>query len=246
MLIEYKKVSASNGLSWFSCGWTIFKQNVLTWILMTVVFIVLSLLGIIPLVGALIATLLMPVLSGGIMMAVDKSNHGERVTVSDLFLAFQDKQIMRRLLTIGAIGLAIMVLLTLLFGMGMGSMMMTMDPEHMQVSTHNMGWLGVMSLLSMLISLTWWMALMFAVPLVALNQAKPVPALKRSIRASLSNWLPLLIYGLIASLLLLVAIIPIGLGLLLVMPLLFCSVYCAFKDIFPQSDASIQAVSHTQ
>jgi uncharacterized membrane protein len=56
--------------------------------------------------------------------------------------------------------------------------------------------------------------------------------MKLSFVACLTNMLPFLLYGLIFMVLLIIAIIPFGLGLVLVVPLMMTSLYTSYVDIF--------------
>jgi uncharacterized membrane protein len=63
----------------------------------------------------------------------------------------------------------------------------------------------------------------------------PVEAMKASFRGCLRNWLPFLVYGVIAFILALLATLPAGLGWLVLLPVLTGSVYAGYKDIFLQA-----------
>jgi len=76
------------------------------------------------------------------------------------------------------------------------------------------------------------MALWFAPALVMLHGLGPLEAMKLSFVGCLRNMLPFLLYGLIALVLTVLAVIPVGLGLLVLGPMITASVYTAYKDIF--------------
>jgi len=65
-----------------------------------------------------------------------------------------------------------------------------------------------------------------------LENMKPLDAMKRSLAACLYNWLAFLVYGAILLVLWFVASIPLLLGLLVLLPVLFCSIYASYKDVF--------------
>ena len=75
------------------------------------------------------------------------------------------------------------------------------------------------------------MAVWFAPALVILNDVGPVEAMKLSFRACLRNIWPYLIYGLVWIPILIIAVIPLGLGLLVVYPAMMASIYVAYRDI---------------
>ena len=60
----------------------------------------------------------------------------------------------------------------------------------------------------------------------------PLAALKASFNACLKNSPPLLVYGLIVMLLVFFAVLPVGLGFLVLMPVLSGSAYVSYRDIF--------------
>jgi uncharacterized membrane protein len=57
-------------------------------------------------------------------------------------------------------------------------------------------------------------------------------AMRLSFFACLRNMLPFTLYGIISAVLLLVAMIPLGLGLLVMIPTMTASLYVSYKDIF--------------
>ena len=76
------------------------------------------------------------------------------------------------------------------------------------------------------------MALWFAPALVIFNDMQPVPALKSSFNACLKNIIPFLIYGIALFVLSLIASIPLFLGFLVLIPVIFTSIYTGYKDIY--------------
>ncbi len=76
------------------------------------------------------------------------------------------------------------------------------------------------------------MAFWIATPLVAVAGCKPWEAVERSFDAAWRNWRALLVYGLLALLLGLIAVIPFGLGLIVLMPVLMLAGYTACADLF--------------
>jgi uncharacterized membrane protein len=72
----------------------------------------------------------------------------------------------------------------------------------------------------------------FAPALVFFNNMSPVEALKASFNACLKNTLPFLVYGLMVMVLLFFAALPVGLGFLVLIPVLAGSIYVSYRDIF--------------
>ena len=75
-------------------------------------------------------------------------------------------------------------------------------------------------------------ALWFAPALVYFHNEPPLTALKVSFFACLKNWLPFLVYGVLLLILLLIAAIPLGLGLLVAGPMTLISGYTSYRDLF--------------
>ncbi len=77
------------------------------------------------------------------------------------------------------------------------------------------------------------MATWFAPALILFGGARPVTALGVSMKAVLRNWAALLVNGLaIGGMLFLAALVPLMLGLLVAMPVLFGSLYASYQAIF--------------
>jgi len=68
--------------------------------------------------------------------------------------------------------------------------------------------------------------------LVVLHDRGVIESMVLSFKGCLRNILPFLVYGIIAFVLLLLASIPLMLGLLVMMPVLIASIYTAYRDIY--------------
>jgi len=76
------------------------------------------------------------------------------------------------------------------------------------------------------------MAVWFAPLLIVFQQQGAIEAMKQSFTGCLRNIVPFLIYGVIGFVLLFVAMLPLGLGLLVVGPVLTASIYTGYRDIY--------------
>ena len=83
-------------------------------------------------------------------------------------------------------------------------------------------------LLSLLLMMTLWLA----PALIVLNGASPVQAMKLSLLGTLKNILPWCVFSVLAFVLCIVALIPLGLGMLIALPTLACAAYMAWRDQF--------------
>lgn len=227
-----RAVAAGNAFEWVRQGWGIFMANPAQWLVITIILLVLVLgLNIVPLVGTLAANLLIPLLGAGMLQASRKANNGDALDVNDLFIGF--KQNSTNLLMLGVLymfGMLVIFMLVAVLGGGsmVGGMMMG-QPAGLGLA---FGGLIFAMLLSMALSVPVFMAIWFAPALVLFNNMPPLDALKASFNACLKNVFPFLIYGVIVLVLSFFAALPVGLGFLLLIPVLSGSVYASYRDIF--------------
>jgi uncharacterized membrane protein len=87
-------------------------------------------------------------------------------------------------------------------------------------------------LVGLLLAIPLLMAFWFAPALIVLRGDEPVAAMKASFRACLRNVPPFLIYGLLGLLFLILACIPLFLGLVVLIPVGIATIYTSYKDIF--------------
>jgi uncharacterized membrane protein len=84
----------------------------------------------------------------------------------------------------------------------------------------------------MLISIPLLMALWMAPALVIMKNVAPVEAVRLSFAASLKNFVPFIIFYVLAAVACFLGAMLMGLGLIVVYPVLLCASYIAYKDIF--------------
>ncbi len=225
-------VSAGNAFEWLKQGWALFVANPGIWIAMTIVLLVVILgLHIVPLIGTLAANLLTPLLGAGMLRAGQKAANGETPDVADLFIGF--KQNTGNLVMLGVLYMvAMLVVVIIVVVLGGGSVtggLMMGRPAGFGLA---FGGMMVAMLLSLVLSVPLFMAIWFAPALVFFNNMPPVDALKASFNACLKNMLAFLVYGLIVMVLMFFAALPVGLGFLVLIPVLSGSVYVSYRDIF--------------
>ena len=223
------KAAAGRGFAWWSEGWHIFREAPWLWIGIGVALLVINLLiGLIPWVGDLAPSLLFPVFSAGLMLGCRAIDAGEDLRFGHLFAGFQSK--LGRLLMIGVFGL--------LGGFALGALAVAFGVSAGFFSRMEAGGGGVdlvllsAFLLGLALFVLLCMAMWFAPTLVALHELTAFEAMKLSFRGCLRNWLPLLVSGFAFIMLAILATLPVGLGWLVLMPVLFCSTYAAYRDIF--------------
>lgn len=229
-----RTVPAGSAFEWLKQGWATFMANPGIWIAMTVIFFVIFLgLSIVPLIGQLAANLLTPVFGAGLLLACKKVAENGTLEIPDLFAGFKTSNT-SNLILLGVIYMAAMLAIMavgVLFGGGSlaGGMMMGNSASGAGVAV---GGMLVALLLTLVLTVPLVMAMWFAPALVTFNNMQPVPALKASFNACLKNMMVFLVYGLITLVLCFFAALPLGLGFLVLVPVLAGTLYASYRDIF--------------
>jgi hypothetical protein len=204
-LIEPRVVAPGAGATWWIEGWRTFTAQIGTWIGIVILYIVISmLLSRVPYIGGVAQWLLTPVFIGGIMLGCNALDRGERLRVSHLFDGFKGAHftsllivgVFNIVLTAAAVVVAVVIIAA---SVGLSSMMnldqLADDPWKM------LGEFGLVAFLLVLLMLVVVaviaMANWFAPSLIVLREARPLEAMVLSFRASLRNWVPFLVYGVI-------------------------------------------------
>ena len=233
-------VPASHAVAWVLMGWQYFKKAPSAWIAVTIIWVGGSLLlSMIPLASILV-NLVFPVLVAGMMLGCAAIERGETFTVSHLFDGFRLPQ-SRRLITLGAFNIVItlvaIMLIGILFSMYIGGSSDISDPQELQaaiMADETSGLLLLLILMALLLPVM--MAFWYAPLLIAIDNKQVVEALKFSFSACLRNAWPLLVYGLLFLPLFIASVFLMGLGFLVVIPMIYASLYASYKDIFHESE----------
>jgi uncharacterized membrane protein len=232
-------VAAGRGWDWIVSGWEIFKKQPGMWIGLVVVgMVIFIVVGIIPLVGSLALAVLGPVFAGGVVLGCRALDEGGELEIGHLFAGFKDK--LGTLAAVGALNLVaqivIMLVVMLIGGVGMFAMLAGSGGEPSAGATAG-AMLGM--LLAVLIALALMlpvaMAVWFAPALVVMNERGAVEAMKESFSGCLKNIVPFLLYGIVLMVAGVIAMIPIFLGLLVLLPVVAGSIYASYRDIYYSS-----------
>ena len=225
-------VPAAHGWRWLKEGFGHFRMNPLAWILTLIVWVIISVvLSLVPFIGSLAITLISPVIGAGFMLGCREQEQGGDFRISHLFSGFSNN--VGQLMLVGLlylVGTIVIVVAIALFAGGAvfllgGGNPGAMGPEMMSA-------MAIPILIAFLLFIPLLMAYWFAPALVALNDVSAISAMKMSFSACLKNMLPFLVYGLLATLLSFIAVIPFGLGMLVLLPMVIASMYTAYRDIF--------------
>lgn len=244
LLASPRKCDAAAGMSWIVKAFGLFKDQPLLWFGMSVTFlIIVGIASSIPLLNILIIPTLFMFLGGFIKGAAAQSE-GAELRFDHLFSAF--KSHWQPLLILGLLYLVGIVICMIPLFIAMGSMMFSMMTGGMGSSYGMMNDISLGSiflgyLLSMLLIIPLYMALWFAPALVVLHNLEPIAAMKKSFEAGKVNVVPILVYGLISVLLLpILTMLTLGLGVLLILPIMLLTYYTSYRDVW--TDQPVSAV----
>jgi uncharacterized membrane protein len=229
---EGQALSAGQGWQWITAGWGLFRAQPAMWVGIAVVLLLFYVVvGLIPWIGQFATTLITPVIGAGLLLGCRAIDEGGELAFGNLFEGFKLPQ-MGRLIMIGAVSLlaAIIMVVAIIAVAGLGYGVSGMG------GNGSMAGLGLTTLLAVLvalaISIPIYMALWFAPALITFHDYAPMDALKTSFSACLKNVGAFFVYGLVLFILAVVAMIPFGLGLLVLLPVIIASIYAAYRDVF--------------
>jgi hypothetical protein len=232
-LPQGQRVPTGNGWRWITDSWAFMGVQRGTFIGIFVIYLLLVIgVSIVP-GGGLAATLFGPVLIGGIVIGCDALRRGEALEVAHLFAGFKSQVgplVGIGALTLGAGVVMAIVAIAILGGAYFGFMN---GAEADVGAMTNFVLLGVLAVLIIVaLSVPLYMAVFFAPVLIVLHGFKFGDALKTSFHVCWRNMLPFLIWGLGALMLAIPATLLLGLGWLLLGPVMMISMYVSYRDIF--------------
>ena len=219
-----RQLPAGDGAAWWGESWRIFCAAPAAWLGILVVFVVVS-----------IALVLVP------RLGCHALARGEPLRIGHLFEGFQRGRF-APLCILGLIWLAILVVIaivmvaTIFLTLGASGLAALMDFSGTSIDYAALASAGMAvfigGLVALAITVLVAMAYWFAPALVVLNGEPPVAALQKSFAASSRNIGAFLLYGLIYIGLAIVASIPVGLGWLVLGPMVVGSCYAGWRTIF--------------
>jgi uncharacterized membrane protein len=234
-------VPAGHGVRWWKSAWQLFTAAPGIWLIVTILYIAIMMgLSLIPLIGQIAVSLLHPVFLGGIVLGCREQDRAGALSVQHLFAGFNEKLgplVVVALLYFAGwviIGLATVVLLIAAVGGGAFAALLSGDAAQAGIAV--LASLGLSAVLALLVgslfAIPLLMAFWFAPALIVLRGDEPWPAMTASFRACLRNVPPFLVYGLLGLAFVIVACIPLFLGMLVLIPVGIATVYTSYKDIF--------------
>jgi uncharacterized membrane protein len=229
---ESREVDPGSCFDWLRQGWAMFLVNPGVWIGSTVLLLVMFMaISIVPLFGQIAAHLLVPLFGAGMIKLCRRLSDGEEPQIADLFAGFQHNAgqlvMVGVFFALGIFGIAFMAFL-LYSGSGLGGGVTG------KVAGFGITFGGVMlaSLLVMVLSVPVIMATWFAPALVFFHDMQPLDAMKASFAAGAKNFLPMAVFGVFLVVALFFAMLPVGMGLVLLLPVASGAVFASYRDIF--------------
>ncbi len=256
--MEIRKLSAVRGWVWVTHGvMLIMRSPLLSIVTATIAAVAVLLTLIIPMIGPLLAILLMPILIAGYTRICRALEEDEKVELPLLFSGFRKHT--PRLIALGGfllMGLLLASIITITIGGEklatlMDSFKAANDPDMLVEAMWSAGSSVTFSLaVGFTLTFTLMMAFQYAPMLVFFSDITPFAAMRASLTGSIRNFIPYTVYSIIMQLIALVlSFIPFNLGLVVLLPLGFSSLYVAYRNIFPfpnEITASQPAANETE
>lgn len=255
------RASFGAGLGWLPASAEWMRRGFRPIFGVAVLWLAVSLIAVIPLIGQAMLAVITPLLTAGVMVAFDRIGEGKAPPAATLFASWHDPLRRGRLLMLGAFGMAGGLTAALVLVSWLSSQIgadqleaAVRSPEAMAEALAGAS-LGMGLVLSASVMGLVLAALYFAIPLVMFGRAPVGAALVTSLRAVFANWLAFIgfllatvavVFGLMVMLLLITSVLNVALGavggwisqvLLLIGVMLFQVLmtgaqYLAFSQIF--------------
>jgi uncharacterized membrane protein len=226
-----RRVAVGRGWGWIRNGIDYFRRQPGTWIILALIFSALLIgLSLVPLIGSVMTILIVPVLIGGLLAGCRTLENGAELELAHLFAGFRVHT--GQLMLVGLIGFALTMatVVPAMLLVGTSSMVAIATGSTPDAVVGSTALIGILLTLALFIPVN--MAMWFAPALVMLQEHSAPHAIAESFRGCLKNIVPFLLYSLILFVLAIVAAIPFGLGWLVLAPIVFGSVFAAYRDIY--------------
>jgi len=228
-------VPAGNGWEWIVSGWDLFKRQPGMWILIVVVFLLITVvITVIPIIGNIVSNVLGSVFAGGILLGCRELERGGELEFGHLFAGFGDP--FRKLVLLGAVYLAALIVIVLVAalvgGFSVAAVLGGISAGDVERATIGGAALVIALLIGLALFVPVAMAMWFAPALIVFNHYGVTDAIKASFVGCLKNVVPFLVYGVIFLGLAIAATIPFGFGWLILGPTLAASIYASYRDIY--------------
>lgn len=213
-------------------AWQIFIARPLLWLVVAIIYVILLSVSVfLPIVNLLFGLINLFFVAGVAYIAY-QIDVGEETSIGDLFIAFQQnagQQVVLFLLSVVGVVLLMIPMALMMFFAAMSGMASGDNPNILMSSASLGFWL--LSLLAMMFFIPLVMAIWLAPILILFHELSAWTAMKLSFKACLRNILPMFVLGVVLMICGVIALIPFGLGYLVMLPVSLIVTYVAYKDI---------------
>jgi uncharacterized membrane protein len=234
--MQARTVAMANGWRWIVGGFQLFRRQPLVWMLLVGSLMLIGLAStLLQPVGPLVTSLLTPVFIAGLMNACRVTERGGEPDLSHLFSAFRGHA--APLVTVGGVYLVgnIIAVAVVLMNAGQEALQVVLSKTRNEAAmAQALRDLSSGLLAGTLVFMPVLMAVWFAPLLVVFRGMTPVAAMKSSLLSCWRNLLPFMLYGAAVAVLWILATIPLMLGLIVLLPVMVCSIYAAYRDLYPE------------
>lgn len=231
-----KRLPSGRGWFWIAEGFSLFAKSPGIWIVnMIIFFIITGIIALLPFIS-IANYILGPIFTGGLMRGTHTLDTGGTYEVNHLFVGFSEKG--SKLATLGALqlgililyGLALVILGLIFFGFAalLGQNGADADIDTVMTSVAFIAFIPLLFISLLLLGMAFWLS----PQLVMLHDLEAFAAIKMSFIGSWRNILPIVVFAIIIIIFMIIAMIPLGLGLLVMWPVFIAATYVAWKDIF--------------
>lgn len=245
--MNIQKVPPSHGWLWIKHGYRLIMRSPLHALSLAMMFALgIFIAMLVPVVGVLLAMLLMPVLLAGYMRICRSLEYNEKIMPLNIFAGFQNRT--PQLVSVGGFLLLGIITLSMvtaaLGGKALNAIMeayqVHRDPNLLMESLFAPGSGVQLSLLAgFALIFVLMLALQYAPMLVFFNKKTPWEAVKASLSGSVRNIIPFSVYSLLMQLIAFaLSVIPMGLGWIILLPIGLTSMYVSYRDIFSESEST--------
>jgi hypothetical protein len=229
-----RSVPATHVFRWLAEGWQLFVKRPVEWVLMALAtFLLLMISGAIPVIGRMLAMVILQVLAGGMVAAAHHLYEREELHVAEVLDGF--KQHAGNLAMVGLLfGLALTIagiatFVVTLFASAIAHLFSGLPFRFdMLIQSLFADWL-VSAAVTIALLLTLW----FAPALVMLGGRPPFEAMRLSLRACVHNAGASMLLALLLSIgVPLLLTVTFGFGILVLIPLISTTIYASWRDVF--------------
>lgn len=220
--MQETKVNLQQRFFWLVKGWRIFTKHPATWMAMSLVYacIVGSVL-LIPVVGTLVFAMIWPALTAGLVYGAHRVSQGSQLKISYLFECFRLRGLRGSLLVIGLLLAGLVIAHT--------GLSMLLWSHGIDDTT----FLEVTAIMSTIIT---GIVLFYSIPCVVIGKATPWKAIKEGVLTAVEHKSKILLFGISYLTLLIIALLPHGLGLLVLLPVTAGAVHTYYSQSYSEYD----------